>query len=138
MAAARTDGRPLALALVYRADAEDVAAQGARAVEAGEALLRRRIVEASPDGRVERFGELTYGVFMAASGVQIESWAEELLTAPHPDDASAPTAPLLVGAVVLTEAHDGPDAFRAAAMRALEEAYAEKAGWVIYDERQPG
>ena len=138
MAAARLDGRPLALALVYRADAEEVAAEGTRAVEQGETLLRRRIERASPEGRVERFGELTYGVFMAASGEQIEGWAEELHTAPHPDGPDATTAPLLVGAVVLTDAHESPDTFRAAATRALEEAYAENAGWVIYDERQPG
>ena len=135
MDAARTDGRPLALALVYRADAEDVAAQGSRSVEAAEHQLRSRIEGVTPDGRVERFGELTFGVFMAASGDQIEGWAEELHTAPLPDGMAGDSAPLHLGAVVLTDAHDGPDAFRAAATRALEEAYAENAGWVIYDER---
>ena len=135
MDAARQDGRPLALALVYRADAEEVAAQGARAVEQGERRLRSRIERATPEGRIERFGELMFGVFMAASGEQIESWAEELHTAPLPEGMDGVAPPLHLGAVVMTDLHDDPEAFRAAATRALEEAYAEDAGWVIYDER---
>ena len=135
MDAARQDGRPLALALVYRADAEEVAAQGARAVEQGERRLRSRIERATPEGRIERFGELMFGVFMAASGEQIEEWAEELHTAPLPEGMDGVAPPLHLGAVVMTDAHDDPEAFRAAATRALEEAYAEDAGWVIYDER---
>jgi GGDEF domain-containing protein len=117
MAQARAEGRPLTLALVYL----DVST-GDEAGDAGAAddALRARLNEAVPGARVERFGELTYGVFHREPLADIEAWALGLQA--RLDDASLP-GDVFVGVALLQDRHETPDDFKAEATAALYEAY---------------
>ena len=119
---AQTHGRSLALALVYLNQAEAVADHGEEAISEAEATLERRLRRETPEGRVERFGELTYGVFLETGTVQAESWAT------HVQDQLAQETGALEGGVsigiaLLGERHDTPDALRDDATKALQAAY---------------
>lgn len=73
---ARDEGTPLALALVYLNRAEEVADEGGkRVVMQAEGLLVQRLRETVQGARVERFGELMFGVFFKEEGVAVEQWA---------------------------------------------------------------
>ncbi|WP_456428568.1 hypothetical protein [Rhodocaloribacter sp.] len=117
MTQARAEGRPLALALVYL----DVST-GDEAGDAGAAdeAFRARLNEAVPGARVERFGELTYGVFHREPLADIEAWALGLQA--RLDDASLP-GDVFVGVALLQDRHETPDDFKAEATAALYEAY---------------
>jgi GGDEF domain-containing protein len=112
----------LALVLVHLNRAEAIERGGAAAVESAEHALRRRLEEAAPDQRVERFGELTYGVFYRAGIDEVETWAADL----H-DAMQAATGELeggaSIGAALLADRHESPDDLRDDATRALREAY---------------
>ena len=119
---AQTHDRSLALALVYLNQAEAVADHGEEAVSEAEATLERRLRLETPEGRVERFGELTYGVFLETGIAQAESWAT------HVQDQLAQETGALEGGVsigiaLLGERHDTPDALRNDATKALQAAY---------------
>ena len=119
---AQAHDRSLALALVYLNQAEAVADQGDAAVAEAEAALERRLRSETPEGRVERFGELTYGVFLETGVAQAETWAT------HVQDQLAQEAGALEGGVsigiaLLGERHQTPDALRNDATKALQAAY---------------
>ena len=123
MERARAGGHPLALALVYLNRAEAVAERGgAQEVEAAERALRARLRQAIPsDGRVERFGELTYGVFLPHKRADAEQWAvafeEELAEASDPLEGG-----VSLGLTVMRDSDQSPEALRENATHALREA----------------
>ena len=117
---ATTEDRALALALIYLNRAEDVAEAGEEAVAEAEAALEQRLHDHTPEGRVERFGELTYGVFL--EGSTAEAWATHL----HDqlaDEAGPLEGGVSIGVALLSERHQSPDALRNDATKALQEAY---------------
>lgn len=122
MEAARADDRPLALALVYLNRAEALGDEGEHAVSAAERTLRQRLEEAASEGRVERFGELTYGVFYPANGTEVEDWAMQLQS-DLDQERGRLEGGVSIGVAVLSDRHDAPDALRADATEALREAY---------------
>ncbi|WP_457652276.1 hypothetical protein [Rhodocaloribacter sp.] len=130
MAQARADGRPLALALVYLdASAHTGAADDpGEAVTAADAALRARLNEAVPGARIERFGELTYGIFHREPLADIEAWALGLQD--RLDEAALP-GDVFVGVALLQDRHETPDDFKAEATAALFEAYETGACTII-------
>ena len=122
MEQARARDQVLALALVYLNQAEDIAATSEAAVAEAEGLLRLRLGQAAYNGRVVRFGELTYGVFYDGNLLEVEAWGTQIQEA-----LSAETGLLeggvSIGIALLQDRHQTPDAFRADATEALREAY---------------
>ena len=122
MEAALSEPHPLALALVHLNQAEAIAAHGAQAVTEAEHALQRRLSAAVPDGRVERFGELTFGIFHRRSVAKVEPWAEQFQA-----DMAGATGTLeggvSIGVAMLDERHGDADAFREDATEALRVAY---------------
>lgn len=121
IADARETRRPLAFALVTRADADAVLADEARTTSA-EADLAARLRAAPRVRRVERFGALVFGVFLDATPDQVAPWARAL---------SGKGDALRVGAVA--PAGGSADAVREMATLALEEAYAQGTVCVVTD-----
>lgn len=113
---------PLSLALVYLNRAEEVAEQGQEAVLDAEATLEAHLrthAEGTDAFRIERFGELTFGVFYRGGLEEVESWAVDLqneLAGPLEGGVS-------IGIAVMQDHHESPDTFRADATEALREAF---------------
>ncbi|MEM1042698.1 MAG: hypothetical protein AAGI91_08725 [Bacteroidota bacterium] len=126
MGRARDLERPLALALVYQSDAERVDQQGPEAVAEAERVLLRHLEDVSRGARVERFGELMAGVFLAQADEGIEAWAARVRAR-----AGAEGLPLVTGIARLTPQHRDADALRADAANALQEALAAEEHHVI-------
>ncbi len=119
---ARSREMPLALALVHLNNAEAVADQGEQEIRSAERSLASTLRRAARQARVERFGELTYGVFFYAGGPEVEAWAVELQR-----DLESNTGPIQggvsIGIAMLQERHKDADAFRQDATDALREAF---------------
>jgi hypothetical protein len=126
MSRARAEEHALALALVYRADAEEVAEDGADAVAAAERELRLHLEDHPHHGRVERFGEQMYGVFLHEELDALEAWADDVR-----DRAAEKGLPLAIGVAQLGARHADADALRADAANALQEAVAAQEPVVI-------
>jgi len=126
MARARAASRPLALALVYRADAETIAEDGPDAIAAAERELRLHLEVHPHEGRIERFGEQMYGVFLHDDTAALEAWADDVR-----DRAEAKGLPLVIGVARLGDRHGDADALRADAANALQEAFAAQEPVVI-------
>ena len=126
MRRARANNRPLALALVYRTDAETVTERGEDAVAEAERDLRLHLEDLGRGHRIERFGEQMYGVFLYDDVDGLEAWAEEAR-----DQAEAKGLPLAIGVARLGERHADADALRADAANALQEAFAAEQPVVI-------
>jgi hypothetical protein len=116
MAHARSEGVPLALALVYRVDAERVASQGETAVAEAERDLRLLLEDLVHHGRLERFGELMFGAFLHDENEVIERWAERVQNRAAEDGFSVAVGIAKLGS------HRDADALRADAANALAEA----------------
>lgn len=115
------EGRPMALVLVHLNRAEALAREGM--VDEAERHLFARLTATAPHRRVERFGELTYGVFFQGDVDEVETWTLEL----H-DDLRRARGILEGGASVgaamfVARRHDYPDDLRDDATDALREAY---------------
>lgn len=117
MRQARIDDTPLALALVFlhRPDEFDEAKDEAE--EAFEAALKK----ASTPCRVERFGEMTYGVFYH-DAADVDAWAARVQDALEANP-TLPAGDLSIGVALLQNRHQTPGDFRADANEALREAY---------------
>ncbi len=122
MSQARSRGEPLALALVHLNRADAIAAEGPLALAAAEQALKVAVQESAPDQRVERFGELTYGVFYRAPVPEVEAWAARL-QAQLAEAGGWFEGGVSIGVAVLQERHQSPEQFRADATEALREAY---------------
>ncbi|MFQ5569682.1 MAG: hypothetical protein ACE5G0_08395 [Rhodothermales bacterium] len=122
MERARDQDQLLALALVYLNQAEAIADGGEAAVAAAERALETRLRHITKQGRIERFGELTFGVFYKGDVHDIEAWGtqvqRELATA-----TGTLTGGVSIGIAVLQGRHQTPEELRADATTALREAY---------------
>lgn len=119
---ARRKSVPLALALVHLNNAEAVADRGEREIKEAESALASHLRHAAREARVERFGELTYGVFFHAVGSVVEDWAVDMQR-----DLKKVSGPInggvSIGIAMLQDRHDDADAFRQDATDALREAF---------------
>jgi len=119
---AKRSSVPLALALVHLNRAEKLSQRGKDVVENAESTLRARLERSAPRSRVERFGELTFGVFYNGDVVDVEPWAERL------QEEMAATDGILAGGVsigvaMLRDAAQSPEVLREDATEALWMAY---------------
>lgn len=127
---ARSEEHPLALALIYLNRAEDVASAGEKALVDTERAMANRLGNAINGGRLERFGELTYGVFHIEDVSEVEAWAlqlQEELQAEGPYFEGG----VSIGIALLQERHKNADDFRADATEALREAFETGACTII-------
>jgi hypothetical protein len=120
MEAAQSASEPLALALVHLNRAESIARQGEEAVASAERLFQARLEQKAPTQRVERFGELTYGIFFRAGPDTIEPWIADFEAAMAQEEGQLEGG-ASVGVAVWTD--EPPEALRTAATEALREAY---------------
>lgn len=121
MQAADAAGAALALVLVHLNRAESIARRGEEAVASAERHLQSRLEDLAPGPRVERFGELTYGLFVRRGVDEVEGWAAELQET-MAREAGELEGGVSVGVAVRHDDHD-PEALRADATDALLEAY---------------
>jgi GGDEF domain-containing protein len=119
---ARREGGPLALALVHLNRADAVAAEGPVVLAAAEKALKTALQASAPDQRIERFGELVYGVFYRAPVPEVEAWAARLQSS-LAEAGGWLEGGVSIGVAVLQDRHQTPDQFRADATEALREAY---------------
>lgn len=118
MERAREEGRPLALALVHPIDAEAISAHGPGAVREEEARLERLLADSTGRGRIERFGELIYGVFYYDPEDTVEAWAQQVQEAFSEADWAAN-----MGVAICSDRHEEPEDLRGDATEALRVAY---------------
>ena len=127
---ARSGGQPLALALIYLNRAEEIADEGGKAISNAERAMADRLELAVQGGRLERFGELTYGIFQDEGVSEVEAWAVQLQEelgreGDHFDGGVS------IGIALLQDRHKGADEFRADATVALREAFETGACTII-------
>lgn len=120
MKAAQSDEEALALALVHLNRAESIARRGEEAVASAERLFQARLEQLAPNQRVERFGELTYGIFFRADAETLEPWMADF-EAKMAQEQGELEGGVSVGVAVWDE--EDPEALRAEATKALREAY---------------
>ena len=121
MAKAREFGTKLMFALIHLNDSEMIAADGRIAVAAAERALEAALKHASED-RVERFGELTYGVLHHSEDGEVEPWVQSLQQSLQ-SGRGALKGGSSIGIAVLKDRHESAEAFREDATEALREAY---------------
>jgi hypothetical protein len=121
MQAADAAGEDLALVLVHLNRAESIARRGDEAVTSAERHLRSRLEDSAPGQRVERFGELTYGIFVRSGVDKVEGWAAHLQDT-MAQEAGELEGGVSVGVAVRDDRHD-PEGLRTDATDALLEAY---------------
>jgi hypothetical protein len=121
MTAADAGDDDLALVLVHLNRAESIARRGPEAVDTAEQLLRTRLEHFAPGQRVERFGELTYGLFPRQGLDEVETWAADLQDA-LAEETGELEGGVSVGVAVRSPRHDAQE-LRADATEALREAY---------------
>lgn len=121
MEAADATSDELALVLVHLNRAESIARQGEDAVASAEQHLQSRLEDLAPGRRVERFGELTYGVFVRSGMDEIEGLAADLQDR-MAQESGRLEGGVSVGVAVRDVRHDA-EGFRADATDALLEAY---------------
>lgn len=122
MDAARGKARPLALALVCLDSGEEIARSDETTIHEVEAWMRDCLEAVTPDGRVEYFGELGYGILQTRDVTDVEGWVRRAQTVFA--ETSGPVAAFpVVGVAMLSEEHRGPDDLQADAFKALRAAY---------------
>lgn len=122
MRAADAASEELALVLVHLNRAESIARRGEDAVASAERLFRARLEQMAVNERVERFGELTYGVFFRGGAEAVEPWASDLQKVMAQETGELEGG-VSVGVAVWSPRHDGPEDLRGDATEALWEAY---------------
>lgn len=122
MDAAEAASEDLALVLVHLNRAESIARRGEEAVASAERLLRARLEQVSPNYRVERFGELTFGIFFRGDADSIEPWAADLEATMAQEEGELEGG-VSVGVAVWGDSREDPETLRADATDALHEAY---------------
>jgi GGDEF domain-containing protein len=128
---ARGAGKSLAFALVHLNQAEDLSDMGDEEVTSAEGELVARLKKNAPQCRVERFGELTFGLFYrGATAVEAEKLASEL-QARLAEEEGLLSGGVSIGFAILQDRHDSPESFRADATDALREAYETGATTIV-------
>ena len=121
MERSRSMGHDLSLALVFLNKAEDNGVQNDE-LEELEVRFEGRLREVALDARIERFGELTFGVFYHGQRDTVATWAARIQEA-FDEEAEPLDGGVSVGVVVCGEQHGGPDSLRAHATAALQSAF---------------
>jgi len=121
MEAADAGNENLALVLVHLNRAESIARRGEEAVHTAEQRFRTRLEHFAPGQRVERFGELTYGIFPRHDAEAVEEWVGELQGMMDQETGELEGG-VSVGVAVRSARH-GPEDLRADATKALQKAY---------------
>ncbi|MDA0379541.1 MAG: hypothetical protein O2899_08615, partial [Bacteroidetes bacterium] len=122
MEQARSMSHPLSLALVYLNRGEALSGDGSADVDSLEKDFALRLRSVAIDARVERFGELTYGIFYHGAHEGLAHWASGIKEA-FPEDDQEFEGGVSVGVVPMQERHSGADDFRSEAAAALHESF---------------
>jgi len=130
MEAAQAADDDLALALVHLNRAESIARRGDEAVASAERHFHARLEQLAPGQRIERFGELTYGIFFRKDSDAVESQVTDLEATMDREDEELEGG-VSVGVAVWGSRIDTPKALRAEATKALWEAYETGAPTII-------
>ena len=120
MSAAQSTDDDLSLALVHLNRAESIARRGEEAVASAERLFQARLDQMAPGQRIERFGELTYGVFFHEGTETVEPWVADLESTMAQEQGELEGG-VSVGVAVWDE--ETPEALRSEATKALRKAY---------------
>ena len=118
---ARAAQKDLALALIYLNDAEDVSQKSKDEISKIEDQLDKLLRRSTDKGRVEHFGELTYGVLYRGNVNDVERWAIRVQNEAS-KKGNGLSGGVSVGVAMLTDRHRGADELRTDASTALEEA----------------
>ncbi len=118
MERARSEHHPLSLALVHFNSGED----GSEDVSELESAFYTRLKNVAVDARVERFGELIYGVFYHGANPGIAAWASRIQEGFPKDHESFPGG-VSVGVAVMNDRHQNADELRSDVTAALQEAF---------------
>ncbi len=130
MQKAREQKAELSLALVYLNGGEQLEDRSEIEVMQAEKELEKYLQAMTETGRVERFGELTFGVFYPGGGAGVEEWAVGLQRGITSEDG-LPAGGVSIGIAVLNQRHDSPEALREDATEALRESFATGACTII-------
>ena len=122
MAQARVRGQELALALVLLNDAESISKLGPSLIQQVEESMQASLKRSAMSHRVEKFGELLFGVFTDGRRANLEIWHEQVRAA-FAEDNDDLDGGVTIGIAVLNERHTDAIAFREDARKALLEAY---------------
>jgi GGDEF domain-containing protein len=120
MEAAQNADEKLALALVLLNRSESIARRGEEAVASAERLFQARLEQLVPGPRIERFGELTYGIFFRGGADAVEQQVADLETSMAQEEGDLEGG-VSVGVAVWD--NEDPEALRAEATEALRKAY---------------
>ena len=118
MERSRSEHHPLSLALVYLNNGEKAEGEVAEL----ENVFSGRLKSVAVDARIERFGELTYGIFYHGAKTGIAAWASRIQDGFPKDDAQLPGG-VSVWVAVMQERHQSADELRSDATAALQEAF---------------
>ncbi len=121
MERSRSMGHDLSLALVLLNKAEDGGVPEEQ-LEDLEVRFEGRLREIALDARIERFGELTFGVFYHGERESVAAWAARIQEAFDEEEAPLDGG-VSIGVVICGEQHGGPDSLRAHATAALQSAF---------------
>jgi len=118
---ARKTETPLALALIHVQNRDDVNL-GEDVVAEIEHLMRKDLERIYGTGRVERVGEMAFGVFIRGIVEEVEDWINQ---AQYHFAESSYEIPgeVIIGAACLSSGHQSSEAFRVSAGQAFKEAY---------------
>ena len=122
IARARARGQELALALVLLNKAESVSKLGDGLIRQVERSMKSCLKRSSRSHRVEKFGELMYGVFTDGRRPSLEAWHQEVRAAVAEDSVNLEGG-VTIGIAVLGEKHTDAIALREDARKALVEGY---------------
>ena len=122
IARARARGQELALALVLLNNAESVSKLGQGLIQQVEDSMLTSLQRSSLSHRVEKFGELMFGVFTDGRRPSLEVWHNQVRAAFEEDDVNLDGG-ITIGIAVLSERHTDAKSLREDARNALVEAY---------------
>jgi len=122
MRQARSLSNPLALALVYLNKGEALSGDGMADIQLLEDQFESRLRSVARDARVERFGELTYGIFYHGAHDSLAAWASGIKDAFKVDEETFEGG-VSIGVAPFQPRHDVADELRSEATAALQESF---------------
>lgn len=122
IARARARGQELALALVLLNNAESVSKLGRGLIQQVEESMLKNLRRSAMSHRVEKFGELLFGVFTDGRRANLEVWHQQVRSAIAEDNVNLDGG-VTIGIAVLNERHTDAIALREDARKALVEAF---------------
>lgn len=122
MEQARSLSHPLSLALVYLNKGEALSGDGVGDVRDLEDQFESRLRSVALDARIERFGELTYGIFYHGAHDSLADWASGIKDA-FPEEEKIFEGGVSIGVAPFQERHDAADELRSEATAALQESF---------------